>query len=133
MQREPNSRTVAKLCAKPGCGRVLPTGRSKYCSDACYKGVQVNRHYRVQVAEEEANGRHLDRVGNVMPALRPCLGCKTAAGNPKMFWSNGPGHRFCPACSTKNENTIQPGVRRARVVDAESGWRPIDHLPRGDF
>ena len=129
MIREQQSRTVAKLCARPGCGRFLPGGRSKFCGDACYKAVQQNRSFRIQVIESESNEKHLDRVGNVKYAKRTCLG----SGCTRSFWSTGPWNRFCPRCSKANENAIQPGVRRARVVDAESGYRPVDHLPRGDW
>jgi hypothetical protein len=79
-------------CQRPGCGKPIPEGRRKYCSDKCAR--IVNR----DSAAARARRREAAIAAKGGPHVRPriCLSCN------KSFLSEGPWNRICPRCSERN-------------------------------
>lgn len=71
------------------CGKPLPAGRSRFCSDECGR-----IFHRAQADELEKNTPALPPNPN--RKHRVCLRCD------KLFVSEGPGYRFCTKCSEIN-------------------------------
>lgn len=80
------------ICQRPGCGRPIPDGRRKYCSDRCARVVNRDsaaaRARRRQAAIAAKGGPHV--------GMRICLSCDAP------FLSEGPWNRICPRCSERN-------------------------------
>lgn len=82
-------------CLRAGCGKPVPDGRRKYCSDRC--GRIVNRD--TSAARARRRYTALSTRGGKEVAVRTCLSCD----NP--FLSEGSWNRICPRCTEKNDDT----------------------------
>lgn len=80
------------ICQRPGCGKPVPEGRRKYCSDRCARIVNRDsaaaRARRRYAALAARGGKHV--------GMRNCLACN------QPFLSEGPWNRICPRCSERN-------------------------------
>jgi len=81
------------ICQHAGCGKPVPEGRKKYCSDLCgrlaTRAAKAARARRRQLAIEEHGGPQV--------AVCVCLGCD------RPFLSDGPWNRICPRCGQRND------------------------------
>jgi len=80
------------MCQRPRCGRPVPLGRRKYCSDRCAR--VVNRDSAAARARRRTAA--IEAKGGPEVATRICLSCDRA------FLSEGPWNRICPHCSERN-------------------------------
>lgn len=80
------------ICQRPGCGKPVPEGRRKYCSDRC--GRMVNRDSAAARARRRQAA--LAARGGARVGVRVCLSCD------RPFLSEGPWNRICPQCSERN-------------------------------
>jgi hypothetical protein len=91
-------------CQRPGCGKPVPEGRRKYCSDRC--GRIVNRDSASARARRREQA--LLEKGGEEVATRLCLSCN------QEFLSEGPWNRICPRCSERNV-AVPPRAQAAHV------------------
>ena len=83
------------VCQRPGCGKPIPDGRRKYCSDRCAR--IVNRDSATARARRRAAA--IRAKGGPEVGRRICLACN------RTFLSEGPWNRICPRCSERNVAT----------------------------
>ena len=80
------------ICQRTGCGKPIPSGRRKYCSDRCAR--IVNRDSAAARARRRTAA--IRAKGGPAVRTRTCLACSQA------FLSEGPWNRICPRCSERN-------------------------------
>jgi len=79
-------------CQRPGCGKPIPEGRRKYCSDRCAR--IVNR--------DSAAARARRRTAAIAAKGGPHVGPRICLSCDRVFLSEGPWNRICPRCSERN-------------------------------
>lgn len=89
-------------CQRLGCGKPIPDGRRKYCSDRCAR--VVNRDSSAARAKRRTAA--IAARGGPEVRKRMCLSCV------KPFLSEGPWNRICPRCSERNV-TLPPRAMAA--------------------
>ena len=79
-------------CHRRECGRMVPRGRRKYCSDDCRLKATAARRasFRRKQSERLGSGRR------ATIRHRACLRCG------RQFLSQGPWNRFCENCAQRN-------------------------------
>ena len=80
------------VCQRSSCGKPVPDGRRKYCSDRC--GRIVNRDSAIARARRRTAA--IEAHGGPQVAVRICLSCD------RPFLSEGPWNRICPRCGERN-------------------------------
>ncbi len=79
-------------CQCPGCEKVVPSGRRKYCSRKCGRIA-----YRQETSLRQSSGDLPRRkIWGAESGTRSCLKCGD------YFRSTGRGNRICDRCSQKN-------------------------------
>jgi len=101
-------------CQRPGCGKPVPEGRRKYCSDKCAR--IVNR--------DSAGARARRRQAAIAAKGGPNVGARICLSCDRSFLSEGPWNRICPRCSERNV-ALPP---RASASHASLTVRDLDRL-----
>ena len=81
---------MSVTCKRPGCGRLVPLGRRKYCSDECSRTANRDRSVAVALAV-----RQEVETDNFDVKVRRCLFCGAT------FRSDGPWNRICSRCKRR--------------------------------
>ena len=112
------------ICARPGCGRPLPKGRRKWCSDECWRASRWNKEASRRVYTKKLDAEAAARLRpRACPKMVRCLRCSTD-GHDVMFVSEGPWNRICPNCkkNDSNRDTNEP-IRHGVPPDVMAGLR----------
>jgi len=104
--RPPNHKTkVEEFCLE--CGKPVPPGRRKYCSDQCAR----RAHHGIHAAKIRRQEKEIAQRLYKQRKIRTCLSC---GGE---FMSDGPWNRRCPECASRTEGGLAIAVVHAGRIE----------------